>query len=164
MPATSTGWTGDSARPAAHAFDQPFVDLADQPLGDRLAAVEVLGDQLKRVAVVQQFTHVVRLRLIDALPGPRTLRLRHREVRAFDVRGVVRLEQQSSLAHPLDPFPGQRRCLEEAAVPLHALDVRWLPKTPRNVPRQGRNGPKHDGSALFPWRTVFGALPEAFCV
>lgn len=47
------------ARAAAHAVDKSLVDLADQALGDRLAAVQVLRHELERTTVVEQLAHIV---------------------------------------------------------------------------------------------------------
>lgn len=73
---------------APHAVYQPLVDLADQPLGDGLAAAEVLRDQVERAAIVQQLADVVGICALDLLAGPQARGFVQRELCALDVRGV----------------------------------------------------------------------------
>src|SRR4051812_28433270 len=58
-----------------NAGDQALVDLADQALRDRLAAVEVLGHQVERLAIVEQLARVVGVRLLHLFACPQLLRL-----------------------------------------------------------------------------------------
>ena len=63
------------SRAAAHARDQPPMNLADQSLGDRPAVVQVFTDEFKRVTIVQKLPRVVRIGLRHRLSREQSLRL-----------------------------------------------------------------------------------------
>src|SRR5258705_499595 len=80
--------------PSANAFDESRVDRADELLADRLAAREGIGDEVERAAIVEQLPDVIRQRLLDCAARPESRGLFERELRALDVRRVVRLEEE----------------------------------------------------------------------
>ena len=82
---------------AAHALDKAAMNLADERFRDRIAAFEVLGDELKRGPVVEKLARVVRVGARRAPAGEEAGRLLEREVRPLDVRGVVRLEEEGAV-------------------------------------------------------------------
>src|SRR6185436_20910134 len=49
---------------AAHTFDKPFVNFANERLGDWLTAMEILGYEIECAAIVEQFAYIVRPRLV----------------------------------------------------------------------------------------------------
>ena len=98
----------------AYARHQPFVDLPDQRFGDRLAAAQILRNQVERLAVIQQFAHVIVVRTFHCFACPQAGCFVERELRAFDVRGVMRFQQQRALAHAYDPIFRKRSRLQES--------------------------------------------------
>ena len=107
---------------ATHPVHQFAVDLADHPLGDRVAAVQALGDELEGGAVVEQLPHIVRIGLRYGFTLPEPLNLVQRQPGAFDMGGVVRLQNQRLFAHLAHPICGELRRLQKAPRPLDTGD------------------------------------------
>jgi len=61
-----------------HAFDEPLVDLPDERFRDRIAAVQIIGQQVEGPAVVQKLARVVGIGPGDFLAREQLLRLLQR--------------------------------------------------------------------------------------
>lgn len=147
---------------ATHAIHEPLVNLANQPLGDRLATLQIVGDQLKSAAVVQKLPHVVSTCLHDPLASPQLRRLAQRQLAALDVRGRVRLEQNCALAHPLNPFMRKRRRFQEPTCALNRCQACGKAMTDREAWREAVHPKDLCGRMLASLRdkTFRASLPD----
>jgi hypothetical protein len=91
-------------------------------LGDRVAAVQALGNKLEGGAVVEQLPRIVRIGLWYRFALPQPLGLIQSQPGAFDVGGVVRLQNQRLFAHLAYPVGGELRRLQKAPRSLDAGD------------------------------------------
>jgi hypothetical protein len=94
------------------------VDLPNQPFGYRAAVVQIAVHELERFTVVQQLSHVVGIGIHNRLACEQPLGLFQREACAFDVRRVMRFQQQRSGAHRREPVLGEFGGVEKPARPL----------------------------------------------
>ena len=111
-------------RAAAHARDQPAMNLADQSLGDRPAVVQIIADEFESVAIVQKFARIVRIGLRHRLSREQSLRLLQRQMRALDMRRVVRFQKQRPRAHRRKPIIRELRRIEKSPRPLYSRQTR----------------------------------------
>ena len=100
---------------APPAGKEPRVNLADQSFGHGCARVEIVRDQVKCVAIIQQLPNVVGVGLRHRLPGQQLLGLGQRQVRALDVGRVMGFQQQRPFAHLAHPLLGKLSRLQKAA-------------------------------------------------
>ena len=105
-------------RTAPNTFDQSAMDFADQSFGHRQSASKILGNQLERLAIVQQFAYVVGVGVGHFLTGQQPFSLFQRQSRALDVRGVVRFQHKRPCACLTHPLFGERCRLQETPGPL----------------------------------------------
>src|SRR5664280_2619562 len=112
-------------RASTHVGDQPFVDLADQRLSDGLATADIFSNQLKSGAVVEQFTHVVRVGLWYRLPSQQLCGLLKCQLGALNVRRIVCFQSESVCLHVADPVVRQVRSRHKTN---GALDTRQIHK------------------------------------
>lgn len=97
--------------------------ILDAPVfSRRIAAVQALGDKLEGGAVVEQLTRIVRIGLRYRFALPQPLGLVQRQPGAFDVGGVMRLQNQRLFAHLTHSVSRELRRLEKAPRPLDADD------------------------------------------
>lgn len=98
------------------------MNLADHPLGDRVAGIQALGDELEGRAVVEQLARILRVGLGHGLALPDPLGLIQRQPGSFNVGGVMRFQDQRSVAHLPNPVGGELGRFEETPRPLDAGD------------------------------------------
>ena len=116
------------------------MDLPDQSLGDRSTAAEPGGDELERVAVVQELAHVLGVRPGYGLASQKPLGFVQRELRSLDVGRVVRFENECTSAHLADPVLGESRGFQESARPLDAREIGGDPVGDGEVGLEGHRG------------------------
>jgi hypothetical protein len=100
------------------------MNVPNQRLGDGRAAVEVFGNQLERLTIVEEFANVVRIGVGDRFPLPELAGLIDRELRPLDVRREMRLQQEGAAALRL---PSPRRAWRRRET---AFDARQVARDP----------------------------------
>ena len=98
------------------AFDKTLVDFPNEPLGDRAAIFEILGDERECLPVVEQFRTSSGLASGTAFPSNSRFGLLQGQARPFDVRGVVGFQNQGTSAHLAYPMLGQSSCFQELSM------------------------------------------------
>ena len=87
-----------------------------------LYEVITVGDELEGDAVVEKFPCIVRIGLGHRFAFPQSLSLVQRQAGAFDMSGVVRLQNQCLFAHLPHSVGGELRRLQKTPRPLDAGD------------------------------------------
>ncbi len=100
---------------AADTDHKQSMDFANECLGDGAVAENVSGDELERLAIVEQFKAVISRDAVNLLSCEQFFGLFEGQLRAFDMCGVVGLQQQGAAAHVCNPLFRQGGSLEEAS-------------------------------------------------
>ena len=108
------------------------MDFANQTFGDRITAAQIVRDQVSCFPIIRDLFGVVSLHTLGLLAPEQTFGLIERQVGAFDVRRVMRLQYQSPLLHSGDPIRGEPRGLQKTTRAFN----------PGQVPGDGVTDPK----------------------
>jgi len=117
LDATIISWRRAAA---THTFDQFAVNLPDHPFGNGITAVQAFGDELEGAAVIEQLPCIVRISIRHGFSLPETRGLIQRQLGAFDMSSVMRLQHQSLLTDFSHPIVRKLRRFQETPRPLNA--------------------------------------------
>ena len=100
------------------------MNLPNQSLRDRLAALQVIRNQLECLLVVQQFLCIIRPSSLDFLASPNALGLFKRQLSAFDMRRMVSLKHEGALLHSANPVFRQFGRIQKSTSALNSCERR----------------------------------------
>lgn len=108
------------------------MDFPNEPLGNRITTTQIVRNQIDCFPIIRDLFGVVGLHAVGLLAREESFGLIEREVCAFDVRRVMRLEHQRPLLHSGDPILRKSGCIQKTTRAFN----------PGKIPGDGVGDPK----------------------